>query len=289
MKNKNSAFTLVEVLVATVIGVISILAAFSSYNYFNKSYKSVSQKSAINSSAREALTAIARDLRNTGYLHIDFTRETHPERRLIELVQKELDGSDKLVVYQGTTPNSWIRIIYRPKRYNSCKFTTEWCKKYGNGMYLASTVIENPTDPGSTRKIIYDDIEFVPNITDFQVVLRDKDGNELYPVCDECGSVEISQGSNTSVGSLNKGQVNMQKVHTAEIYLTIQSAKEVYKKNKAIRIINHEGGTYGNTKNFDDKYHRETFFISVHTRNLATPKVIAEKTGESIGTGTSYN
>ena len=81
----------------------------------------------------------------------------------------------------------------------------------------------------------------------------------------------------------------MQKVHTAEIYLTIQSAKEVYNKNKAIRIINHENGIYGNTQTFNDKYHRETFFVSVHTRNLATPQVIAEKTGESIGTGTSYN
>ena len=68
------------------------------------------------------------------------------------------------------------------------------------------------------------------------------------------------------VGSYTTGQANMQKVHTAEIYLTIQSAKEVYKKNKAIRIINHEGGTYGNTQTFNDKYHRETFFISVHTR-----------------------
>ena len=125
MKNKNSAFTLVEVLVAVVIGVISILAAFSSYNYFNKSYKSVSQKSAINSSAREALTVIARDLRNTGYIDVNFTREPNPEWRLIELVQQELDGTEKLVVYQGTTPNSWIRIIYRPKRYNSCKFTPE--------------------------------------------------------------------------------------------------------------------------------------------------------------------
>ena len=44
MKNKNSGFTLAEVLVAIVIGVISIVAAFSSYGYFNKSYKSVSQK-----------------------------------------------------------------------------------------------------------------------------------------------------------------------------------------------------------------------------------------------------
>ena len=48
MRSKNSGFTLAEVLVATVIGVIAIAAAFSSYNYFNKSYDLVSQKAKIN-------------------------------------------------------------------------------------------------------------------------------------------------------------------------------------------------------------------------------------------------
>ena len=112
MKNKNSGFTLAEVLVAIVIGVISIAAAFSSYGYFNKSYKSVSQKAAINNSAREALSIITKDLRNTGYLHVDFTEEPNPSWRLIELIQKELGWSDKLVLYQGTLPNTWIRTIY---------------------------------------------------------------------------------------------------------------------------------------------------------------------------------
>ena len=73
MKSKNSGFTLAEVLVSIVIGVISIAAAFSSYNYFNKSYKSVSQKAAINSSAREALSIITRDLRNAGYVDINYS------------------------------------------------------------------------------------------------------------------------------------------------------------------------------------------------------------------------
>ena len=44
MKTINSGFTLAEVLVSIVIGAISIAAAFASYNYFNKSYKSVSPK-----------------------------------------------------------------------------------------------------------------------------------------------------------------------------------------------------------------------------------------------------
>ena len=81
----------------------------------------------------------------------------------------------------------------------------------------------------------------------------------------------------------------MKKVHKAEIYLTVESAKEVFNKDRATRIINHEGGTYGNTLNFNDKFYRETFFVSVHTRNLAKHVAISEQTGTSIGESSSYN
>ena len=36
----------------------------------------------------------------------------------------------------------------------------------------------------------YDVIEFVPYVVDFQVVLKDKEGKILVPVCDYCGPVE---------------------------------------------------------------------------------------------------
>ncbi|MDC1337810.1 prepilin-type N-terminal cleavage/methylation domain-containing protein [Pelagibacteraceae bacterium] len=275
MKNRNSGFTLAEVLVSIVIGVISIAAAFASYNYFNKSYKSVSQKAAINSSAREALTVIARDLRNAGYIDINFTRDARPEIRLINLRQKYLGNLDSLAVWYTASPNDRMRVYYRPMKYRN-----------SNKMYLAREVVMNPVTVGT---VIYDNIEFVPNIVDFQVVFRDKDGNELYPVCAYCGPVENSQGSNQMVGSYNKGQANMKKVHTAEIYLTIESAKEVFNKNQATRIINHENGQYGNTLNFNDKYYRETFFASVHTRNLAKHVAITEQTGTSISQSSTYN
>lgn len=289
MKSKNSAFTLAEVLVAVVIGVISIAAAFASYGYFNKSYNSVSQKSAINSAARDALNIITRDLRNSGYIHEDFTKEPNPEWYLIEFNQRELNNLDQLIVYAGTSPNSWRRIIYSPKKYNQCNFTTEWCNKYGNGMFLAKTIIENPT--GGGRKVVFENIEFVPNIVDFQVVFKDKEGKEIFPVCSSyCNKLSISQGAETpSNNKPNKGTLNMPKVHKAEIYLTIQSSKEVFNSNQATRIINHVPGTYGNTLNFNDKYYRETFFVSVHTRNLAKHIAISEQTGTSIGQTTSYN
>ena len=275
MKTKNSGFTLAEVLVSIVIGVISIAAAFASYNYFNKSYKSVSQKAAINSSAREALTVISRDLKNAGYVDINYDKVAKSEIKSIYLQQKTLESLDSLAVWHTTSPNDRMRVYYRPMKYRN-----------SNKMYLAREVVMNPVTVGT---VIYDNIEFVPNIVDFQVVFRDKDGNELYPVCAYCGPVENSQGSNQMVGSYNKGQANMKKVHTAEIYLTIESAKEVFNKNQATRIINHEGGTYGNTLNFNDKYYRETFFVSVHTRNLAKHVAISEQTGTSISQSSTYN
>ena len=274
MKTRNSGFTLAELLVSIVIGAISIAAAFASYNYFNKSYKSVSQKAAINSAARDALTVIARDLRNAGYIDINFTRDSRPEIKLINLKQKSLDNLDELAVWYTTAPNDRMRVYYRPMKYQN-----------SNKMYLAREVVMNPV---TARNVIYDNIEFVPNIVDFQVVFKDKEGNELYPVCSYCGPVENAQGSGTMVGSYNLGQANMKKVHKAEIYLTIESAKEVFNTDQETRIRNHEM-PYGNDLTFNDKYYRETFFVSVHTRNLAKHIAISEQTGTSIGVSSTYN
>ena len=72
---------------------------------------------------------------------------------------------------------------------------------------------------------------FIPYVEDFQVILKDKEGKILVPVCDSgCGSVEDSQGRltivNTKYGQLTKGQANVDLVHTAEIYLTVRSPKD---------------------------------------------------------------
>jgi len=278
MKNTNAGFSLAEVMVAIVIGVISIAAAFSSYNYFNKSYDLVSQKAKINKTAREGLAVITRDLRNAGYINPNYTNSSRPEIHLIGQRQKYSGTNmDSLNIYYTPAPQIRQRIYYRPWKYQNT-----------NEYFLAREVVNNPIQGGQAWKIIYDNIEFIPHISDFQVVFKDKDGNELVPVCDYCGPVENAQGSGTMVGSYNLGQANMQKVHTAEVYLTLRSPKEIYKSNKSITIKNHSGSN-GNEQTFNDKYHRETFFASVHTRNLAKPIAISETTGESIGQTSSYN
>ena len=258
MTNKDTGFSLVEIMVGIVIGVIAIAAAFSSYNYFNKSYDLVSQKAKINKAAREGLAVIARDLRNAGYIDPNYTQSPRPEINLIGLRQKYSGTNmDSLNIYYTPAPQIRQRIYYRPMKYQNT-----------NEYFLAREVVNSPIQGGSAFKIIYDNIEFIPYISDFQVVFKDKDGNELFPVCDSCGPVENAQGSGTMVGSYNLGQANMKKVHTAEIYLTVRTPKEIYKNNKLVIIKNHTGSN-GNEQTFDDKYHRETFFVSVHTRNLS--------------------
>ena len=119
--------------------------------------------------------------------------------------------------------------------------------------------------------------------------MRDKSGAELYPVCFYCGPIENAQGSGQMVGSYTLGQANMKKVHTVEIYLTVESAQEIYGANTSSVITNAAGTSYPNVVRFSDKYHRETFFASVYTRNLAKPTAISESVGQSIGATTSYN
>ena len=72
--SKKLGFTLVETLMAIVIGVISVAAIFYSYQFFNKSYQGILDKSSISRSGREVLRMIARDLRNAGYKDVNYTR-----------------------------------------------------------------------------------------------------------------------------------------------------------------------------------------------------------------------
>jgi len=293
MKTRSSGFTLAEVLVSIVIGVISIAAAFASYNYFNKSYKSVSQKAAINSVARDALSLLTKELRNTGYVDPNYLSDTleggRTERSIrmdfLSVSSRRFGGkygqSDYLQMWFANSAKESQYIVYMLQKYEGSS------KDY----YLAKYATSNRH--GSDANMYMRSELFIPYVEDFQIILKDKEGKILVPVCNSgCGSVEDAQGKgdlvSTKYGQLTKGQANVDLVHTAEIYLTLKSPKEVYAKAKATKIINGESPHGSNIDIPADKYHRETFFVSVHTRNLAKPAIPISKTGGSVAVGTSY-
>ena len=293
MKSKNSGFTLTEVLVALVIGVISIAAAFASYGYFNKSYQSISQKAAINNIARESLSILTKELRNAGYVDPNFlanSPENMTERSVrqnaLSVSSKRFGGkygqSDYLQLWYTNSAKESHYIVYMLEKYQN-----------SNDYYLKKDATLNRLHPQGGKMYMRNEL-FIPYVEDFQVILKDKEGKILVPVCNSgCGPVEDSQGKgtlvNTKYGQLTKGQANVDLVHTAEIYLTVRSPKEVYATAKPTKIINGEAPHGSNINIPADKYHRETFFVSVHTRNLAKHVAISEQTGTSIGESSSYN
>ena len=276
---KKPGMTLVEVLVAIVIGVISAAAIFYSYNIFNKSYQSVADKAKMSSSSRNALSMILKDLRNAGYCDINYNSSCD---RLIEKKDNHYaevknykvnfyryyrgDGTDYLALEYNISPTDRVEIRYYLIAYDRNNL------KEANGrstFYLAREEIENPSinytyqgkNYGLGKRMNCQNLRrqkecvpimITPFVSDFQVVFKDENGKELNDVCFNCSSQTAKD--------------NQKEVHTAEIYLTVRSSNQIYKKDRTIIITNHDPGKKGLQQTITDRYHRETFFASAYLR-----------------------
>jgi|TARA_Y100000590_G_scaffold23860_1_gene27238 hypothetical protein len=220
---KTSAFTLIETMIALVISIISVGAIYSSYLFFKDSYQTILDKAEVNNFGRVAIPMITKDLRNTGYKSVNYTGILNKK---IEHTDSS-SAADSISIWYNSSGSSVKKIKYLVKKYNT-----------SSDLYLAREI------DGVAREI-------VPNVEDFQVVLKDKQGRTLSPVCADSGCSQ-------------KGKDNQNEVHTVEVYLTIRSPNEINKEKRKY-IIKNANRTIP-TK--EDRYHRETFFISVYLRNI---------------------
>ena len=90
-------------------------------------------------------------------------------------------------------------------------------------MFLAREVVENPTNGPKLRyceryssQRNCEPQNIVSFVTDFQVVLKDVNGNEITPVCADKANVSNAAPSTPSCSTA--GKENQDKVHTAEIF-----------------------------------------------------------------------
>ena len=239
-KIENKAFTLIETMVALVIGMIAIGAMYFSYQYFNNAHQSITDRAKISELGRNSLSMIAKDLKNAGYKNINYSRSAWDKK--IEVKNNyNSQGADYLRIWYNSDQSTRMQAEY-------------YIVKTGDQTNLVKKLIENPQfenrqvycERSDTQKNCKP-LVIVENVTDFQVVLKDINGGEL-----------------TTVGLSSADAIaNQDKVHTAEIYVTVRSANELYKANKITKILNHNFSLQKN-----DQYHRETFFLSVYLRNL---------------------
>ena len=239
-KIENKAFTLIETMVALVIGMIAIGAMYFSYQYFNNAHQSITDRANISELGRNSLSMIAKDLKNAGYKNINYSRSAWDKK--IEVKNNyNSQGADYLRIWYNSDQSTRMQAEY-------------YIVKTGDQTNLVKKLIENPQfenrqvycERSDTQKNCKP-LVIVENVTDFQVVLKDINGGEL-----------------TAVGLSSADAIaNQDKVHTAEIYVTVRSANELYKANKITKILNQNFSLQKN-----DQYHRETFFLSVYLRNL---------------------
>jgi hypothetical protein len=110
-----------------------LLEIFAAYNYYNKTHSAILLKSSISQTARDSLTILSRDLRNAGYVDLNYTKVARPEIKLINLRQNYYQKLDELAIWYTPDPNNRMRIYYRPTKY-----------KDSNRIYLAREVVMNP-------------------------------------------------------------------------------------------------------------------------------------------------
>ena len=199
---KNKAFTLIET-VTLVIGVIAVGAMYFAYQYFNNTYQSITDRAAM---SKQKLSIInCKRFRNAGYKNINYSRSTWD--RKIEVKNNYNSRADYLSIWFNSDQNTRIQAEY-------------YIEQTGNQTNLVKQLIENPVvAPKKAYCERYSNqrnckpMIIVENVTDFQVVLRDNTGAEL-----------------TSVGlSSAEAIANQDKVHTAEIYVTVRSPNELTK------------------------------------------------------------
>tara|TARA_A100001015_G_scaffold319242_1_gene441542 strand:+ start:1227 stop:1961 length:735 start_codon:yes stop_codon:yes gene_type:complete len=239
-KVRDKAFTLIETLVALVIGMIAIGAMYFSYQYFNNAHQSITDRATISELGRNSLSMIAKDLRNAGYKNINYSRSAW-DRKIEVKNNYNSQGADYLRIWYNSDQSTRLQAEY-------------YLVKAGEKKNLVKRLIENPQfenrqvycDRSDTQKNCKP-LVIVENVTDFQVVLKDINGAEL-------SSVGLSSADAIT---------NQDNVHTAEIYVTVRSPNELYKSKKITKILNHNFSI-----NKEDQYHRETFFLSVYLRNL---------------------
>ena len=227
---KIKGFTLIETLVAIVIGAISVAAISYSYIFFNNTYQKITDKAKMSQAGRSSLQLIAKDLRNAGYKNINYEATTGQTwDRWIEKIDAHVEKGDKLRIWYNTSAMDRLEVSYYLKKDSSGE------------TYLVRELIENPV----RNPVKFQPKTIVSKATDFQVFFNDQNGNRV---------------NNVTIGSANQS-----KVHTAEVYITVRSPNELLKNPISFEMLN--GGTAGNfTKS--DKYLRETFYISVYLRNV---------------------
>ena len=266
-KLKNYAgVTLIEMLIGIVISVIIMAAMFASYSAINNSYSQVTDKAKASQSGRNILAMIMRDTRQAGFRYFEdnITNTDEPIRITFGkggMNANENSACDHLRIVYGDVSydNNGVEIYERYRITYFCKDSEIIAP--GGGLIPTNAIYKKKEKPISNAWVSnvcgpYDEQLITDYIEDLIFIPKDRNGVAINPP--------------PTNDAANPNNSKIYDIRAVEISLTTRSVKDFYntttKADGSSRtIVDFESDI---EEEINDLFLRETFVMSVNTRNV---------------------
>ena len=292
-KLKNIAgITLIEIMIGVVISAIMMGAIYTTYSVVNSSYTQVTDRAKISRSGRDIIAMLIRDIRLAGFkYHYGVNADDISKQDNLEYISGSSDikiSHDPIIVIKNklgdATDSSDIGISKNDKVLDQC------CDKihivYGD-------FNQNDTQPYKRYRVTYfakpsGDNEYYAVYKSKQSWMQSTESTtgNWSSSCTECFSGELIRDHLVDMEFIvfdkqgriisppprpdNSSRVDLYNIKAVDIRLTFRSKNEFYRfnaKDDNPRLVK---GLGERTREFLDKYLRDSVVVTVNTRNIGS-------------------
>lgn len=297
-KLKNIAgLTLIEMMIGVIITSIIMAAMYTTYSVVNKTYSQVTDRAKISRSGRDIIEMLMRDVRMSGFTYfLGINDRSYPTETYLEFLGGDvapIDSHDPLIIIKnqlgharlpaGSMPTpvtKWdtddmccdkIHIVYDDFNQNDA---TQPYKRYKVTYYAI------PTSEGTDQRYaVYKAKESWKQPLTSNTGTWDSNCSECYSelIRDHVVDMEFipfDQEGRVLLNSNSAGDkmdvMNLYKIRTVDIRLTFRSHKEFYRTEARAAKPREVKGLGDRSKDYQDKFLRDSVVVTVHTRNIGT-------------------
>jgi len=297
-KLKNIAgLTLIEMMIGVIITSIIMAAMYTTYSVVNKTYSQVTDRAKISRSGRDIIEMLMRDVRMSGFTYfLGINDRSYPTETYLEFLGGDvapIDSHDPLIIIKnqlgharlpaGSAPTpvtKWdaadmccdkIHIVYDDFNQND---TTQPYKRYKVTYYAI------PTSEGTDQRYaVYKAKESWKQPLTSNTGTWDSNCSECYSelIRDHVVDMEFipfDQEGRVLLNSNSAGDkmdvMNLYKIRTVDIRLTFRSHKEFYRTEARAAKPREVKGLGDRSRDYQDKFLRDSVVVTVHTRNIGT-------------------
>ena len=277
--NNIIGLTLVEILIGIVVSMLMMGAMYTSYSIVNNTYSQVTSRATISRAGRDVVGMMMRDIRMAGYKYYGDTVSYVPGNSDIKkshaplIITKEKDSKASgslAIVHSDDKCCDQIDIVYGDIDFDAAPGEQKFLR------YKITYYAKGSGDPANENIIPY-----------YAIYKSKKKWNESagnWEICDHCFTDQlvrdhlvdmefIATDYNGKVidpppSPTNSNSDKLFSIRTVDVRLTFRSKQDFFKseaKEGEPRLMQ---GLGNRSREFFDKFIRESILVSIHTRNI---------------------